>query len=160
MIKQPIAIERRTVLRNGVVAGLGLLSASCGWILYPERKGRSSGNIDLAVLIVDLLWLLPGIVPGAICLAVDFTTGCIYRGGASVGARPFNDSLPDERPELAEVHLDGKVVAKSIGGADSNGQFDLYWQPGVDIAAVKARGTLVMKRARGATATAPVLDLV
>lgn len=127
---------------------------ACGYILYPERKGRSSGRIDVGVLIIDLLWLLPGLVPGVICLVVDFTTGCIYEGGASAS----ND--PAENPTLSQatVELDGKVVAS--GTLDGERRAQLVWSHGVDENAVRARGRLVLRRADGAAAEAFIGELI
>jgi len=59
----------------------GASSVGCGYILYPERRGNSGGTIDGGVLVMDLLWLLPGIVPGVIFLIVDFTSGAMYVNG-------------------------------------------------------------------------------
>ncbi len=53
----------------------------CGYILYPERRGNHGGRIDGGTLVMDLLWLLPGIVPGVIFLIVDFTSGAMYVNG-------------------------------------------------------------------------------
>jgi hypothetical protein len=53
-------------------------TGACGFILYPERKGRTNGRIDPGVAILDAILLLPGILPGVIAFAVDFVTGCIY----------------------------------------------------------------------------------
>jgi len=62
-----------------------LAPAGCGYLLYPERRGNSGGSIDGGTMVMDLLWLLPGIVPGVIALVVDFSSGAIYksRGGRS-----------------------------------------------------------------------------
>ncbi len=56
-------------------------SFGCGYILYPERRGNRGGNIDAGTMVMDLLWLLPGIVPGVVALVVDFSSGAIYVGG-------------------------------------------------------------------------------
>jgi len=64
-----------------LTTALTLASTSCGYILYPERRGQSGGAIDGGTLVMDLLWLLPGIVPGVVFLIVDFTTGCMYVSG-------------------------------------------------------------------------------
>jgi hypothetical protein len=53
-------------------------SAGCGYILHPERRGNQGGTIDGASLVMDLLWLLPGVVPGVVALVVDFSSGAIY----------------------------------------------------------------------------------
>ena len=61
---------------------LALLSQSgCGTLIYPERRGQSSGRIDPAVAILDGVGVLLFIVPGLIAFAVDFATGAIYYPG-------------------------------------------------------------------------------
>jgi hypothetical protein len=61
----------------------------CGYILYPERRGQLSGRIDSGTMVMDLLWLLPGIVPGVVALIVDFSSGAIYvRGGMAIRLAP------------------------------------------------------------------------
>lgn len=156
---QPACIQRRDLLKLGV-GGVGLFSASCGWILYPERNGRRGGEVDLFVLLVDLLWLLPGLLPGAVCLAVDFATGCIYRSGYSAKAVPMKRLSLGERPATAEVTLDGAVVARSKGEPDREGRLELVWLDGVDPEAVRQRGALVLRQPRGDSARAPVLELL
>jgi hypothetical protein len=55
-------------------------SVGCGYYLHPERRGNAGGTIDGGDLILDILWLIPGIVPGVIALVVDFSSGAIYVG--------------------------------------------------------------------------------
>jgi len=57
------------------------MAPSCGYILYPERRGSSGGTIDGGTLVMDLLWLIPGVVPGVVFLIVDFTSGAMYVNG-------------------------------------------------------------------------------
>jgi hypothetical protein len=67
-----------------LVAGLFTLStafSSCGYILYPHRRGNRGGYIHGPTLVMDLLWLIPGIIPGVVALVVDFSSGAIYVGG-------------------------------------------------------------------------------
>lgn len=52
--------------------------ASCGTILYPERKGQRPGKIDPTVAILDGVGLLFFIIPGVIAFAVDFNNNSIY----------------------------------------------------------------------------------
>jgi len=61
-------------------------STGCGYFLYPERRGNS-GNVDAATLVMDLLWLIPGVVPGVVALIVDFSSGAIYRGHGRYAVR-------------------------------------------------------------------------
>lgn len=51
---------------------------SCGTLLYPERRGQTTGKIDVGVALLDGLGLLLFVVPGVIAFAVDFSTGAIY----------------------------------------------------------------------------------
>jgi hypothetical protein len=52
--------------------------ASCGFVLYPERRGQSHGRVDPAIAVLDGVGLLLFIVPGIVAFAVDFSTGTIY----------------------------------------------------------------------------------
>ncbi|MHC4118300.1 MAG: polyribonucleotide nucleotidyltransferase [Planctomycetota bacterium] len=65
---------------------------SCGTILYPERRGQTTGKIDVGVVLLDGLGLLLFVVPGIIAFAVDFSTGAIY--------------LPPESPESSGPEYD------------------------------------------------------
>lgn len=67
----------------GRIAGTVLVSgavflASCGTVLYPERRGQPAGRLDVGVVALDGIGLLLFLVPGVIAFAVDFTTGAIY----------------------------------------------------------------------------------
>ncbi|MBN2722891.1 MAG: hypothetical protein JXR95_02340 [Deltaproteobacteria bacterium] len=64
----------------GVIIAVFAVTAGCGYFLHPERRNRgvAGGRIDTGALVMDILWLIPGIVPGVIALLVDFTTGAIY----------------------------------------------------------------------------------
>ena len=65
------------------VLGTASGAASCGYLLHPERRGNSGGTMDGGTLVMDLLWLLPGVVPGVVALVVDFSSGAIYTGRAA-----------------------------------------------------------------------------
>ena len=52
--------------------------AACGTIMYPERKGQTSGKIDVGVAVLGGIGLLFFIIPGVIAYAVDFSNGTIY----------------------------------------------------------------------------------
>jgi hypothetical protein len=55
--------------------------AGCGTLLYPERRGQTSGEIDPTVAILDGIGLLFFLVPGLVSFAIDFSTGAIYLPG-------------------------------------------------------------------------------
>jgi hypothetical protein len=68
------AIVATTLLTTTAVGTTG-----CGYFLHPERRGNTGGGVDGGTLVMDLLWLLPGVVPGVIALVVDFSSGAIYQ---------------------------------------------------------------------------------
>ncbi len=78
----------------------------CGTLLYPERRGQKSGNIDVGVAVLDGVGLLVFIIPGVIAYAVDFTTGAIYlpsgKSGHSIKVIRVN---PDElsKDKISEI---------------------------------------------------------
>src|SRR5262245_7744997 len=57
---------------------LALTMASCGTLMYPERRGQPPGHLDAGVVALDAVGLLLFFVPGVIAFAVDFATGTIY----------------------------------------------------------------------------------
>lgn len=72
--KRTFALIVNLLLIFAMVANL----ASCGTILYPERKGQRPGKIDATVAVLDGVGLLFFIIPGVIAFAVDFNNNSIY----------------------------------------------------------------------------------
>lgn len=88
--------------------------AGCGYFLYPERRGNSS-DVDGGTLVMDLLWLLPGIIPGVIALVVDFSSGAIYTrgGGRSVAVISPEGNVAVRLPVSAQpLQLEIRLVTK------------------------------------------------
>lgn len=150
----PARVARRRFLLD---AGVLLGASGCGFILYPERRGRTGGNIDVPILIVDLLWLLPGIIPGVICLIVDFASGCIYES-ASHASTSSTPSATDSRVATVRVELDGEVVA--TGQVEPDRRARLEWTRTVDAAMLRARARVRVSGADGATAQVDVGRLI
>ncbi len=145
-------MQRRRFLKSSAALAAAAGAPGCGYLLYPERRGTAGGRIDLAVLVIDLLWLLPGLLPGAICLAVDFTTGCIYATGGSA-----ERTGADGEVLLAEVDVDEDVVARSeVEGRKGS----LEWNQSVSEEALKERGRLVVRGPNGQVASAMIRTLV
>jgi hypothetical protein len=71
----------RTIAAGTLLATSGG-SLGCGYFLHPERRGIQSGTIDGATMVMDILWLIPGIIPGVVALIVDFSSGGIYASGS------------------------------------------------------------------------------
>jgi hypothetical protein len=85
----------------GTMLTVGSGSVGCGYFLHPERRGTQSGIIDGATMVMDILWLIPGIIPGVIALVVDFSSGGIYISGSRrMGLR----LSPDGRVALQVPH--------------------------------------------------------
>ena len=113
-----------------LAVSLVLSTASCAYILKPEQRGNSQGEIDTTNLVFDILWLIPGLIPGVVALAVDFGNGAIYTGkGKSASYLVPNDGRIDvQLPALAQgayelrlVDATGQVLAvDSIVSKGSN----------------------------------------
>jgi hypothetical protein len=90
------------LLVSALVISLGSQLAACGTILYPERRGQISGQIDPAIAGMNAIGLLFFIIPGLIAFAIDFSTGAIYLPG---GKRAQID------PQLLQqtVNSDGSI---------------------------------------------------
>ena len=68
----------RRLLVAVVCCALLLQISSCGYLLYPERRGQTGERIDVGIAVLDAIGLLFFIIPGLIAFAVDFTNGTIY----------------------------------------------------------------------------------
>lgn len=150
----PAVLPRRQLLAS---TALMLGASGCGYLLYPGRNGRRGGKVDPLILVIDLLWLLPGLVPGIICLAVDFTTGCIYGGGerAQTSSPPGTDA---SHMATVEVELDGEVVA--VGQLEPDRKAALTWKRSVDEATLRERARVLVRTPGGALAQADVRALL
>jgi hypothetical protein len=148
-------MTRRHLLWGGLALPALFAAQGCGYLLYPQRNGRRGGPVDVPVLVIDLLWLIPGIVPGAICLIVDFMTGCIY-GGEGDRPRDWRAEVPVAA--IASVLIDGEVVA--TGQVQPDRKLPLRWAREVDGETLRARGRLIVQSPDGIRAEAALRDLV
>ncbi|MGB7392421.1 hypothetical protein [Marinomonas sp.] len=81
---------------RGVVASVLVTQLSaCGTLLYPERRGQTTGTIDVGVALLDAVGLLFFFVPGVVAFGVDFVTGGIYLPGGRVATL-----TPEERQRV------------------------------------------------------------
>jgi len=95
---------KQTAKALTAIALIAHLSA-CGTILYPERKGQVSGQIDTGVAALNGIGLLFFLVPGVIAFAVDFSNGTIYLP---------NSAQTDDDSELRVVKADGTLDADAV----------------------------------------------
>lgn len=80
---------------------------ACGTVLYPERKGQRSGQLDVGVVLLDAIGLLFFIIPGVICFAVDFSNGTIY-------FPPEHKNAQLGLKDLEQVRFDPKTQGQDI----------------------------------------------
>ena len=116
------------LLRNQwlVVFALGviLVSASgCGALLYPARlAAKPSRTLDTRVVVLDCLWLVAGIIPGVVALAVDFTTQAAYfsegeaqvSAGDRVSVNVYGAAPADSELTLRLVDAEGRDLASPV----------------------------------------------
>jgi hypothetical protein len=77
-MKLPGAIRPWGQIAGTLMVSGAVFLASCGTILYPERRGQPAGRLDIGVVALDGIGLLLFLVPGVIAFVVDFATGAIY----------------------------------------------------------------------------------
>lgn len=96
------------------------MSTGCAYVLHPQQRGNKGGALDVPMLVCDCLWLIVGIIPGVVCLVVDFVNGAIYKGGVKghkTNAKgDLQVKLPETTPkgsyELRLVSPKGQVVSR------------------------------------------------
>lgn len=93
--------------------------ASCGTLLYPERRGQTHGRIDVGVAVLDGIGLLLFVIPGLIAFVVDFATGAIYLPGGkraeSITSGADNMLVIRVNPnDLSRQRIE-EIVSKEIG---------------------------------------------
>ena len=95
-----------------MLSGLG-----CGYVLYPERRGRTGGRIDAGVAVMDALWLLLFLIPGIVAFVVDFSSGAIYLGGHARNEQPSGGQrmiVLDAGPNPSRARIEA-VVGVHLG---------------------------------------------
>ncbi|MFT5684934.1 MAG: hypothetical protein ACI8RZ_005879, partial [Myxococcota bacterium] len=93
--------SRRLLIQQLGALGITMPLAGCGYILYPERQGTTSGQLDAAVIVMDGLLCLLFLVPGVIAFIVDISSGCIYE----------SSSMTDDAPRLRRRLLKSRRIA-------------------------------------------------
>lgn len=141
----------RNRLLTAVVIGLVLVSSSgCGTLLYPARMdAKPSTRLDTRVVILDCLWLVVGIIPGAVALAVDFITGAAYfsedevelSAGDEVSVNIYGKAPADAEVALRIVNADGSDLtrpdrANVVAGEELDSLF-LRVPDGIDASGVR-----------------------
>jgi hypothetical protein len=122
----PGAIRSWLRIAGTLTVGGAVFLASCGTVLYPERRGQPAGRLDVGVMVLDGIGLLAFLVPGVIAFAVDFATGAIYLPpeyalldpGTGAGLRTVQSDPAELTPERVEAVVreqTGKVISLRPG---------------------------------------------
>jgi len=65
-------------LQSAVALLLLIECSGCGYIMHPDRRGQTGGQVDVTIALLDGVGVLLFVVPGVIAFIVDFSTGAIY----------------------------------------------------------------------------------
>ena len=103
--------SRKLQIVGTLLVAAAVFQASCGTILYPERRGQPAGRLDVGVVVLDGIGLLLFLVPGIVAFVVDFGTGAIYAGPVRV--EPAD--LTAQRVETIIREQTGKTVSLEPG---------------------------------------------
>src|SRR5215510_1038009 len=94
---------RKLRLSGTLLLAATVFLASCGTLLYPERRGQPAGRLDVGVVVLDGIGLLLFLVPGVIAFVVDFATGAIYLPPDQFYGPMVGMGLREVRVEPAEL---------------------------------------------------------
>jgi hypothetical protein len=106
--------ESKVIRKTSIMHRISLLMAvfimlwttSCGTIIYPERRGQSTGKVDVGVAVLDGIGLLFFVIPGVVAFAVDFATGAIYLPPSTSAQLEINPStLQDAKIIMAGTEI-------------------------------------------------------
>ncbi len=102
----------KVLLARALCVILAFQLVSCGTLLYPERRGQTSGRLDPAVVLMDTIGLFFFVIPGVIAFAVDIYTGCIYLPGGH-SDRGVTDRLKQMLGGNTKTAIDGLLVIQT-----------------------------------------------
>lgn len=116
-------------------------TASCGYFIYPERRGQTGGKIDTQIAILDGLGLLLFIIPGLIAYAVDFSSGAIYLPGGekSSSITPDNENIVVVQTDKDKLNFQtiNEIVKERTGYTVDTASAQVYELDSVDEARKK-----------------------
>ncbi|MEO9274914.1 hypothetical protein ABFY09_08615 [Marinomonas sp. 5E14-1] len=115
--------------RSLVVALISTQITACGTLLYPERRGQTTGQIDVGVAALNAVGLLFFFVPGVVAFGVDFITGAIYLPSGGV-AKLTQDELEVVRKNSNEIDIDKlkNVIAQRMDISLPKSAYTETWQ--------------------------------
>lgn len=95
-----IPFTRREFLRLAAASGATAVTAGCGTILHPERRGQPAGRLDWEIVALNAIGLFFFFIPGVIAFAVDFSNGTIY-----LPPEHYGEAFPPKSRRLKTVHV-------------------------------------------------------
>ena len=134
-----------------VMVMFALASSGCGTFMHPERKTATpSDKLDGKIVVLDCLWLLVGVIPGVIALAVDFYNDTIYFSEGELSAQAGDTLLlniwgqapADSGVTLRLLGRDGRDLgvpaeARSVSGSQLSVPLTLISPRGVELAGAR-----------------------
>ncbi len=123
-----------------MTAFLIIQMTACGTLLYPERRGQKTGQIDVGVTILDGIGLLFFVVPGVVAFAVDFASGAIFLPPGTKQTPLFrSEGLPLVYVDLKD--LNRKKIEAVI--AEHTGHLVSLNDPGILVSKLKNHQELI-----------------
>lgn len=127
------------ILSIFILVGLFVQLSACGTIIYPDRRGQNSGNIDTGIAVMDGVGLIFFLIPGIIAYAVDFSTGAIYLPNGRTSSAPDTDGIKVVyvNPSKLDQSTIKEVVVRETGAPETldinkaevcalNGEYDIH----------------------------------
>ena len=99
---------------NSCLILIFLATASCGTIMYPERKGQSAGQIDPQIAILNGVGTLLFFIPGVIAFAVDFNNGAIYLPTKGNKVKKIINNFSSDNEDFNKRYIE-KLLANELG---------------------------------------------
>lgn len=106
--------------KNKFVASVALAAlisqtASCGYILYPERVGQGdTGKLDPVVVALDAVGLLFWLIPGVVAFVIDYNNGTIFLPDGLVSNETGENSIQLSKKQMTQQGIE-KAIAKHTG---------------------------------------------
>jgi len=96
-----------------LICGLLLFQlAACGTLIYPERRGQTSGEIDPVVAVLDACGLILLVIPGLVAFIIDFDTGAIYLPAGKKSKERIDKITEGFKGARIESGSDGSIIVR------------------------------------------------
>lgn len=94
-----------------LLSGVMLLQvAACGTLIYPERRGQSTGELDPVIVTLDAIGLLFFLIPGIAAFIIDFDTGAVYLPAGQGSKQRLNKIRQGFKGAKVDIGSDGSVL--------------------------------------------------